>query len=187
MRLHFHFSLSCIGEGNGNPLQCSCLENPRDRGAWWAAVYGVAQSWPWLKRLSSSEETSKLVNILESLGPLTITDAWVSPPGILSPHVAGLAIGGHWDFGSPSMGADTQTWLRLLPSGPMSLLLGFIFPPLSHSWHCCCSFFPQDQTSRTTYKWNKLIDITVLWGAKKKCAKTIGLIQKQTSRTMSHL
>ena len=41
---HFHFSLSCIGEGNGNPLQCSCLENPRDGGAWWAAVYGVAQS-----------------------------------------------------------------------------------------------------------------------------------------------
>ena len=44
-RLHFHFSLSGIGEGNGNPLQCSCLENPRDGGAWWAAVYGVAQSW----------------------------------------------------------------------------------------------------------------------------------------------
>ena len=44
-RLHFHFSLSCIGEGNGNPLQCSCLENPRDRGSWWAAVYGVAQIW----------------------------------------------------------------------------------------------------------------------------------------------
>ena len=43
-RLHFHFSLSCIGEGNGNTLQCSCLENPRDRGAWWAAVHGVAQS-----------------------------------------------------------------------------------------------------------------------------------------------
>ena len=42
--LHFHFSLSCIGEGNGNPLQCSCLENPRDRGAWWAALYGVAQT-----------------------------------------------------------------------------------------------------------------------------------------------
>ena len=44
-RFHFHFSLSCTGEGNGNPLQCSCLENPRDWGAWWAAVYGVAQSW----------------------------------------------------------------------------------------------------------------------------------------------
>ena len=48
-RLHFHFSLSCIGEGNGNPLQCSCLENPRDGGAWWAAVYGVAQSQTRLK------------------------------------------------------------------------------------------------------------------------------------------
>ena len=43
-RLHFHFSLSCIGEGNGNPLQCSCLKNPRDGGAWWAAIYGVTQS-----------------------------------------------------------------------------------------------------------------------------------------------
>ena len=53
-QLHFHFSLSCIGEGNGNPLQCSCLENPRDRGAWWAAVYGVAQGRTQLKRLSSS-------------------------------------------------------------------------------------------------------------------------------------
>ena len=53
-RLCFHFSLSCIGEGNGNPLQCYCLENPRDGGAWWAAVYGVSQSWTQLKRLSSS-------------------------------------------------------------------------------------------------------------------------------------
>ena len=50
---HFHFSLSCIGEGNANPLQCSCLENARDGGALSAAVYGVAQSWPQLKRLSS--------------------------------------------------------------------------------------------------------------------------------------
>ena len=49
LHFHFHFSLSCIGEGNGNPLQCSCLENPRDGGAWWAAVYGVAQSWTRLK------------------------------------------------------------------------------------------------------------------------------------------
>ena len=52
--LPFHFSLSCIGEGHGNPLQCSCLENPRDGGAWWAAGYGVAQSRTWLKWLSSS-------------------------------------------------------------------------------------------------------------------------------------
>ena len=54
-----HFSLSCIGEGNGNPLQCSCLENPRDGGAWWAAIYGVAQSQTRLKRLSSSSHFSR--------------------------------------------------------------------------------------------------------------------------------
>ena len=55
--LHFHFSLSCIGEGNGSPLQCSYLENPRDREAWWAAIYGVAQSWTRLKWLSSSSSS----------------------------------------------------------------------------------------------------------------------------------
>ena len=60
-RLHFHFSLSCIGEGNGNPLQCSCLENPRDGRACWAAVYGVAQSRTRLKRLSSSSSPSSRV------------------------------------------------------------------------------------------------------------------------------
>ena len=61
--LHLHFSVSCIGEGNGNPLWCSCLENPRDRGAWWAAVYGVTQSRTRLKRLSSSSSSIlKLVN-----------------------------------------------------------------------------------------------------------------------------
>ena len=53
-QVHFHFSLSCIGEGNGNPLQCSRLENPRDGGARWAAVYGVTQSWTWLTWFSSS-------------------------------------------------------------------------------------------------------------------------------------
>ena len=57
-RLHFHFSLSCTGEGNGNLLQCSCLENPRDGEAWWATVYGVAQSWTQLKPLSSSSSSS---------------------------------------------------------------------------------------------------------------------------------
>ena len=56
-RLHFHFSLSRTGEGNGNPLQCSCLENPRDGGAWWAAVYGVTQSQTLLKWLSSSSSS----------------------------------------------------------------------------------------------------------------------------------
>ena len=56
-QLHFHFSFSCIGEGNGKPLQRSCLENPRDRGAWWAAAYGVVQSQTWLKRFSSSSSS----------------------------------------------------------------------------------------------------------------------------------
>ena len=59
-RLHFDFSLSCTGEGNGNPLQCSCLENPRDGGAWWAAVSGVAQSRTRLKRLSSGSSSASL-------------------------------------------------------------------------------------------------------------------------------
>ena len=57
--LHFHFSLPCIGEGNGNPLQCSCLENSRDSGAWWAAVYGVTRSRARLKQLSSGSSSSR--------------------------------------------------------------------------------------------------------------------------------
>ena len=72
--LHFDFSLSCIGEGNGSPLQCSCLENPRDRGAWWAAVYGVAQSRTRLKWLSSSSSSSLRLGTV----PLTFCGAlWV--------------------------------------------------------------------------------------------------------------
>ena len=67
-RLHFHFSLSCTGEGNGNPLQCSCLENPRDGGAWWAAVYGVEQSRTRLKRLSSSSSSSGLRSLKDFPG-----------------------------------------------------------------------------------------------------------------------
>ena len=66
-RLHFHFSLSCIREGNGNPLQCSCLENPRDSGAWWAAVYGVAQSRTRLKRLSSSSSSRYIAFLVKCL------------------------------------------------------------------------------------------------------------------------
>ena len=66
-QLHFHFSLSCIGEGNGNPLQCSCLENPTDQGAWWAAVYGVAQSRTQLKRLSSSSSRARVIFSLDLL------------------------------------------------------------------------------------------------------------------------
>ena len=64
--LHFHFSLSCIGEGNGNLLQCSCLENPRGSGAWWAAVYGVAQSRTRLKSLSCSSSSSSSSSSMQS-------------------------------------------------------------------------------------------------------------------------
>ena len=60
-QLHFHFLLSCIGEGNGNPVQCSCLDNPRNGGACCAAVSGVAQSWTRLKQLSSSSSSQELV------------------------------------------------------------------------------------------------------------------------------
>ena len=63
VRLHFHFLLSCIGEGNGNPLQCSCLENPRDRGAWWLAVYGVAQSLKTSQSVTSEAVPSVLASV----------------------------------------------------------------------------------------------------------------------------
>ena len=65
--LHFHFSLSCTGEGNGDPLQRSCLENPRDGGAWWAAVYGVSQCPTRLKRLSSSSSSILQNTIFKNL------------------------------------------------------------------------------------------------------------------------
>ena len=80
--LHFHFSLSCIGEGNGNPFQCSCLENPRDRGAYWAAVYGVAQSQTRLKRLSSSSSSlshEAILRKLEEEGGFEVTQPPVMP------------------------------------------------------------------------------------------------------------
>ena len=72
VQLHVHFSLSCIGEGNGNPLQCSCLENPGDGGAWWAAVYGVAQSQTRLKRLSNSCSAYKLNKQGDNIQPLSL-------------------------------------------------------------------------------------------------------------------
>ena len=68
-RLHFHFSLLCIGEGNGNTLQCSCLENPKDGRAWWAAIYGVTQSRTQLKRLSSSSSSSSPSQQMKAIFP----------------------------------------------------------------------------------------------------------------------
>ena len=74
--LHFHFSLSCIGGGNGNPFQYSCLENPRDGGAWWAAVFGVAQSRTRLKQLSSS--SSRAQGALTA--PVCTVELWPQAP-----------------------------------------------------------------------------------------------------------
>ena len=74
-QLHFHFAFSYIGEGNGNPLHCSCLDNPRDSGAWCSAVYGVAQSWTWLKWLSSLAAVAASLMAFEqwAAGPLLVT------------------------------------------------------------------------------------------------------------------
>ena len=79
MTERLHFSLSYIGEGNGNPLQCSCLENPRDSWAWWAAIYGVAQNWTQLKRLTSSSNSClfTLVNYLQILNNIAIEVVYV--------------------------------------------------------------------------------------------------------------
>ena len=78
-QLHFHFSLSCTGEGNGNPLQYSCLENPRDGGAWWTAVYRAAQSRTWLKRLSSTlPRASQVALVVKNPLPMQETqETWI--------------------------------------------------------------------------------------------------------------
>ena len=86
-RLHFHSSLSCIGEGNGNPLQCSCLENPRDGGAWWAAVYGVAQSRTRLKQLSSS--SSSVTELRRACG---FDFSWGPSPCNVDGHLLALSL-----------------------------------------------------------------------------------------------
>ena len=95
-RLHFHFSLSCIGEGNGNPFQCSCLENPRDGGAWWAAVYGVAQS---RTRLSDFTFTFHFDALEEEMATHSSVLAW-RIPGMGEPG------------GLPSTGSHSRTRLK---------------------------------------------------------------------------
>ena len=109
-QLHFHFSLSCIGEGNGNPLQCSCLENPRDRGAWWTDIYGVAQSRTRLKWLSS--------NKLFSLSHLCVTKY-----PLFSHEASGTMIG------TQLIVTETRNWRGLYPTVqgivPLSTLLLF--------------------------------------------------------------
>ena len=124
--LHFHFSLSCIGEGNGNPLQCAYLENPRDGGAWWAADYGVAQSRTWLKRLSSGSSRTVAHRAPLSMGfsrqeywsgllcPSAgdLLDPRIKPTSLTSPALAG-------GFFTTSTTWETQMPPYLLPKeGP---------------------------------------------------------------------
>ena len=107
-QLHFDFSLSCIGEGNGNPFQCSCLENPRDGEAWWAAVYVVTQSRTRLKRLSSSTSSSLTLKVMQETCFLSLRK---SPTHILPSDVASSVfpwVSGPWrqSWVSPCLTSD---------------------------------------------------------------------------------
>ena len=112
-RLHFHFSPSCIGEGNGNPLQCSCLENPRDSGAWWPAVYGAAQSWTRLKWCSSS--IYMFLSVYSSSGfflQVSRSQLWLS----------------EWISFSSFQGDDLH-WNMISLMGPRKIRFAFFFSP----------------------------------------------------------
>ena len=111
-RLHVHFSLSRIGEGNGTPLPCSCLENPRDGGAWWAAVCGVSQSQTQLKQLSSSGSAGK--ESACNVGDLDLIPGWEDPLEKVKPaHSSILAWRVPWivqSMGSQRVGHDRETF-----------------------------------------------------------------------------
>ena len=126
-RLPFHFSLSCIGEGNGNSLQCSCLENPRDGGAWWASIYGVTQSQTRLKRLSSS---SSRVEMLSHWTCVCLGFLDTSKPHILKCVTIAVTIGTHvrsvWGFQYLHILSTTRFCL--------SLYLSYLHIKLLHVW-----------------------------------------------------
>ena len=113
-QLPFHFSLSCIGEGNGNPLQCSCLGNPRDGGAWWAAVYGVAQSRTRLTRLSSSSSSS-------SSYTAQVCDKWLSSVQLLGRVRSSATPWTAAHQAPPSMGFSRQEYCSGVPLPSPSL------------------------------------------------------------------
>ena len=109
-QLNFHFSLSCIGEGNDNPLQCSCLENPRAGGAWWGAVYGVVQSWTRLKQLSRSSSSSSGVPVLWGV---EFRSSTLSPLGFSLNHLTSMRL---WKLKFKFIfktGRSTADWLPL--------------------------------------------------------------------------
>ena len=139
--LDFHFSLSCTGEGNGNPLQCSCLENPRDGGGWWAAVSGVAQSRTRLKRLSSLACKNWLENKSWFIWILIVFEAEKA----MAQHSSTLAWkipwteepGGLQSMGSPRVGDDWVTWLSL-----------FTFMHWRRKWQPTPVFLPGESQGR---------------------------------------
>ena len=159
---HFHFSLSCIEEGNGNPLQCSCLENPRDDGAWWTAVYGITQSRTRPKRLSSSRalftwnldpfklpspsETSISLSVLTILHPfvlllITIIYLWFEEWLFLYPRQVGLrdlsirvpALPPNQEFSSWPMNDKTHRCMELIWRWPIKALVLACLPSFP-SW-----------------------------------------------------
>ena len=133
-QLHFHFSLSCIGEGNDNPLQCSCLENPRDRGAWWAAIYGVSQSWTRLKRLSSSSSRTRTAGMLSRFRRVRLfATLWMIARQ--APLSVGFLRQEYWSglpFPPPRTGVWSKWWLAKdinFSVSPSSLPLPVSLPP----------------------------------------------------------
>ena len=153
-RLHFHFSLSCIGEGNGNPVQCSCLENPRDRRASRAAVYGAAQSWTWLNRLSSS---SSLISypwlhplIVSSLFQLTMFYSSSSEFSVVSLHC-------HFNIATQLSLHPPGFWCvkaNTSPPGDRVSHLSWLTPPGVQFWGGTSSHLPWHIAGRSA--WNVL-------------------------------
>ena len=135
---HFHFSLSFIGEGNGNPLQCSCLENPWDGGAWWAAIYGVAQSRTLLKRLSSSSSSSRILHLLTGYFHMEIHSRLVSCMPHHTPPPPHITYNSFWDTSTCELYTiHSSIWypnpgvvfLCLLSYNPSNHLIVLILPP----------------------------------------------------------
>ena len=132
-------SLSCTGEGNGNPLQCSCLENPRDEGAWWAAIYGVAQSQTRLKWLSSSSKYPLFwyMTILLMFSHSVVSDS-------LRPH--GLQ---HISLPCPSPSPGACSNLGLLSHQCHPTILSSAI-----SFSSCLLFFPASGSFQQVVSWN---------------------------------
>ena len=145
-QLPFHFSLSWIGEGNGNPLQCSCLENPRDGGAWWASVYGVTPSPTRLKWLSSSSSRTALTH--DNQGP--------SSSSMFTDEVSSIA---------PSVGLDKsiislyyndiiimsfKVFSLLIKTSVLCVCISLLTPGNHWSFYCLHSF----TFSRMSFSWN---------------------------------